>query len=278
MTIPSWIENAFLRGTNAFFRHYPQPRPPAERLAQCRIISHRGEHDNRRIIENTLPAFRAAAAGGSWGIEFDVRWTRDRRPVVSHDPDARRLFGRAISIRQTDFSDLKRACPMIPTLDEVVRACGRKVHLMVELKDEPFDDIAHQRRVLEAHFAGLTPVTDFHMMSLAPEVLEVFAVVPPAARLPIAQAHVGAMSRLAADRHYGGLLGHCLLVTDRLVRHHAAMGQKVGTGFADSVNCLFREINRHVTWIFSNRAVALQEVINAALRPAPHVHKPGGAG
>ncbi|MFZ0135209.1 MAG: glycerophosphodiester phosphodiesterase family protein [Desulfobacterales bacterium] len=275
MTVPSWLENAFLRGTNAFFRRYPQPWPPAERLAQCRIISHRGEHDNRCIVENTLPAFRAAVDGGCWGIEFDVRWTRDRRPVVSHDPDARRLFGRAIPIRQTDFSDLRRACPLIPALDEVVRAFGRKVHLMIELKLEPFDDIAEQRRILEAQLANLTPVADFHLMSLAPQVLELFDIVPPTARLPIALSHVGSLSRLAAVQHYGGLLGHYLLVTDRLVRRHAALGQKVGTGFADSVNSLFREVNRHVTWIFSNRAVALQSAIRTASRPPTHGHQPG---
>lgn len=275
MTVPSWLENAFLRGTNAFFRRYPQPRPPAERLAQCRIISHRGEHDNRRIVENTLPAFRAAVDGGCWGIEFDVRWTRDRRPVVSHDPDARRLFGRAIPIRQTDFSDLRRACPLIPALDEVVRTFGRKVHLMVELKLEPFDDIAEQRRILEAQLANLTPVADFHLMSLAPQVLELFDIVPPTARLPIALSQVGSLSRLAAVQHYGGLLGHYLLVTDRLVRRHAALGQEVGTGFADSVNSLFREVNRHVTWIFSNRAVALKSAIRTVPRPATHDHQPG---
>ena len=92
MNISLWIENAFFRSADALFRHYPQPHPTAERLAGCRIISHRGEHDNRQIIENTMPAFRAAVAGGVWGIEFDVRWTRDLRPVVIHDPDARRLF------------------------------------------------------------------------------------------------------------------------------------------------------------------------------------------
>jgi hypothetical protein len=50
MNIPLWIENAFLRSADALFRRYPQPHPTAERLAGCRIISHRGEYDNRQII------------------------------------------------------------------------------------------------------------------------------------------------------------------------------------------------------------------------------------
>jgi glycerophosphoryl diester phosphodiesterase len=277
MNIQHWIENAFLRSADTLFRLYPQPRPAAERLAGCRIISHRGEHDNRQVIENTIPAFQAAVTGGVWGIEFDVRWTRDLRPVVIHDPDARRLFERAIRIRQTDYRVLKRACPLIPTLEEVVQTFGRRVHLMVELKHEPFLDIGEQRRVLQTHFAGLAPVDDFHLMSLSPEVLEVFDVVPVAARLPIAQANAGAMSRLAISKPLGGLLGHFLLVTDALVGKHAALGQNVGTGFIDSVNCLFREVNRNITWIFSNRSAALQAAVDAALNPSP-LHRRRGTG
>jgi glycerophosphoryl diester phosphodiesterase len=266
MNIPHWIEKAFLCSVDALFRRYPQPHPTAERLAGCRIISHRGEHDNRQIIENTIPAFRVAVAGGVWGIEFDVRWTRDRRPVVIHDADAGRLFGRPIRIRQTDYRVLKSACPLIPSLEEVVQTFGRRVHLMVELKHERFEDIGEQRHALKAHFAGLAPVDDFHLMSLSPEVLDVFDVVPVSARLPIAQANVGTISRQAISKPLGGLLGHYLLVTDALVGKHTALGQNVGTGFIDSLNCLFREVNRNITWIFSNRAAALQAAVDAALK------------
>lgn len=266
MNIALRIENAFLRCADAVFRRYRQPRPAAERLAECRIISHRGEHDNRRIIENTMPAFQAAAAAGIWGIEFDVRWTRDRKPVVIHDPDARRLFGRCIRIRQTDWRDLLRACPLIPCLEEVLQTLGRQVHLMIELKREPLQDVDARRRILQEHLAGLTPGDDFHLISLAPEILALFDFVPAAARLPIAQANVGAMSRLALSQPLGGLLGHYLMVTDALVKKHHARGQLLGTGFVDSVNCLFREINRHIDLIFSNRAADLQAVVEEALR------------
>ncbi|MDP4978758.1 MAG: hypothetical protein NWQ21_04810, partial [Desulfobacterales bacterium] len=60
-----------------------------------------------------------------------------------------------------------------------------------------------------------------------------------------------------------------LFVTDALVGKHTALGQNVGTGFIDSVNCLFREVNRHITWIFSNRAATLQAAVDAALNPSP---------
>jgi len=146
-----------------------------------------------------------------------------------------------------------------------VQTFGGRVHLMVELKHERFEDIGGQRRALQAHFEGLEPVDDFHLMSLTPEVLDLFDIVPVAARLPIAQANVGAISRLAVSKPLGGLLGHYLLVTGALVKKHTALGQNVGTGFIDSLNCLFREVNRNITWIFSNRAVALQAAVDAAL-------------
>jgi hypothetical protein len=38
----------------------------------------------------------------------------------------------------------------------------------------------------------------------------------------------------------------------------------VGTGFADSRRCLYREVNRGVDWIFSNRAADMQAVCRKA--------------
>ena len=54
----------------------PRRVPSRAALQQCKIISHRGENDNREILENTLPAFAAARKAGVWGIECDIRWTR----------------------------------------------------------------------------------------------------------------------------------------------------------------------------------------------------------
>jgi len=90
------------------FMVMPRRRPTRRALQDSKIISHRGEHDNRRIRENTLAAFTPVAAAGCWGLEFDVRWTRDLddvrwtrdlEPVVIHDTDARRVFGVTLPFR-----------------------------------------------------------------------------------------------------------------------------------------------------------------------------------
>ena len=85
----------------------PRARPSRQALIDCMIISHRGEHDNRKVRENTLAAFDRAALAGVAGLEFDVRWTRDLQPVVIHDADARRVFGRDLVVAEVSLAELR---------------------------------------------------------------------------------------------------------------------------------------------------------------------------
>ena len=86
-------ERVFQVAVDALFAAWPRPKPEESALRRCRIISHRGEHDNVTVFENTLPAFDMARDHGVWGIECDIRWTKDLVPVVYHDADLRRLSG-----------------------------------------------------------------------------------------------------------------------------------------------------------------------------------------
>lgn len=54
-----------------------------------RFCAHRGV--SALMPENTLPAFGAALALGADEIEFDVRLTKDKQLVVSHDPELVRI-------------------------------------------------------------------------------------------------------------------------------------------------------------------------------------------
>ena len=272
MTLIAWIENAFMQSADAVCKRWPQKLPDPDRLRRCRLISHRGEHDNRAVIENTVPAFEAAAAGGVWGIEFDLRWTKDLRPVVFHDPDTRRLFGAPDRIGEMNFSDLRVSYPLIPSLEEVIERFGSRVHLMIEIKEEPYPDPLRQDRVLADILNPLKPVGDYHLISLTPHMFERFATPLPEVFLPIAELQVARFSDLAIHKGYGGLLGHYLLISRNISRKHRNCGQQVGTGFVDSRNCLLREIHRGVDWIFSNRSVAMQSVVRMLLesfRPNP---------
>jgi glycerophosphoryl diester phosphodiesterase len=104
-------EGTFHHVVNAIYRRWPRPNPPPHLFNTCHIISHRGEHDNHSRFENTLPAFDMAATAGVWGIELDVRWTRDQIPIVFHDPDTRRLYGEYNRIGHMTLDKLKKSSP-----------------------------------------------------------------------------------------------------------------------------------------------------------------------
>jgi glycerophosphoryl diester phosphodiesterase len=262
------VENTLMALCDGLFARWPRACPDSGRLKRCRIVSHRGEHDHPRVRENTLAAFDAAVAQGVWGLEFDIRWTRDLEPVVVHDADLRRVFGLDLRVGSCRLRDLKRHCPQVPALAEVVGRYGGKVHLMMELKAESYPDRDRQNRVLAEVFAALRPGRDFHLLSLAPEMFRLIAFAPATAFVPVARLNVPGLGRLALQEGYGGVAGHYALVARCAIQRLHAAGLKVGTGYPRSRNCLFREIHRGVDWIFSNQAGELQRLIHRLQAPA----------
>ncbi len=255
------IQHILERATDAVFDRLPRPVPTLERLAKCRIISHRGQHDNRRCKENTIEAFDRVADARAWGIELDIRWTRDLQPVVFHDRDLLRLFDRPHRIEDLTLSRLQEAFPTIPTLAQVVSRYGKRMHLMVEVKQEPWRNQTRQIGIMGELLQPLEPGRDFHLITMHPRMLAPFTHLPPATLVAIADARPARFSRWVLRRQWGGLCGHYLLIHVAMVRRHQAQHQAVGTGFASSRNCLFREINRGIDWIFSNDAVGLQAMV-----------------
>lgn len=259
------LEYFAIRFVDLVFEKWPWPMPPKYKLKQCKIVSHRGVHDNNVVLENTLEAFEVVKRCGIWGVEFDLRWTKDLVPLVFHDKTLNRLFGEPVNISEKTISEIKGRFPIIPTLEETVNRFGKDLHLMVEIKKENYLNIDYQNRVLKDIFKKLQPTKDFHLLSLDPEMFDLISFVNPAACLPIATKNIGAYSRLALNRGYGGVNGHYLLVDHTMILRHHQKKQRIGTGFVQSANCLFREVNRGVDWIFSNDAVKLQSQINTLL-------------
>lgn len=265
--MPTWLDNLVLRTADTTFAALPRRAPAHDRLRRCRIIAHRGEHDNRSLIENTLPAFDALLDSGVWGLETDVRWTRDLEPVLIHDADTARLFGATGRIADLSLHELKRRFPAIPTLEEAVARYGGHLHLMLELKAEPYPDPARQNRRMQEVLAPLRPGSDYHLMSLAPLLFDYLESAPRSALIAIARANVRAMSRISLTQGYAGLAGPYLFMSGPLIRRHLAAGQRVGVGFPRSCRSLYREVTRGVDWIFSNDALAMQGLLKRALPP-----------
>ena len=266
MKISPVLEVYLRRVLDNFYARWPQPLPSLQRLRHCRIVSHRGHYDNRRVFENTIAAFDWAIKEGIWGIEFDLRWTKDLHPVVIHDADLHRLFGSRLVIRQVTRSELKSVCPLVPSLEDLIQRYGKKMHLMVEIKAERYPDPVQQNQILQDLFSSLEPQKDYHLLTLSPEMFKLIEFVPQSALIPIARFNILRLSKLAIEQNYNGLAGHYLFLTVSRLKKHQKFRQKVGTGYINSKNCLFRELNRGVEWVFSDNAVELQKIVDQLLQ------------
>jgi len=117
----------------------------------ARPIAHRGLHDSARP-ENTLFALRAAQARG-YGVEADVRLSRDGGVFVFHDDELDRLTGAKGFFRDLDSGQAGalrlRGGERIPSLAEFLRE-GAAGPLILELKSDFDGDLSLARAVAVA--------------------------------------------------------------------------------------------------------------------------------
>lgn len=89
---------------NTYLANHPPPKAPwttrrSNGLPQA--IAHRGY--KAQHPENTMGAFRGAAAAGAHALETDLHLARDGTVVLSHDADLRRCFGRPDRLADCDW-------------------------------------------------------------------------------------------------------------------------------------------------------------------------------
>ena len=255
------------RACDFVFAITPQKTPSKKNLRNCKIVSHRGQHDNIKVLENTLTAFDNALKNkGIFGIEFDFRWTKDIQPVVIHDPDLWRIFGSKIKISDITLSELKQRFPQIPSLEDVLLRYGGKTHLMVEAKEDYDFQPEKQDQILKDLFKNLQPIRDYHILSLSTRTLDLINFVENTAKIIVAVFNVKTLSKASLMKKYAGIGGHYLLLQNIILRQHLKFGQKIGVGFPKSKNSLFREINRGVEWIFCNESAKLCKILQNELK------------
>ncbi|HEX9260272.1 MAG TPA: glycerophosphodiester phosphodiesterase [Acidimicrobiales bacterium] len=92
-------------------------------------FGHRGARAHS--AENTLPSFKLALKLGATGLESDVWLTADGEPVLDHDGVVRS------GLRKRPIGELRREqLPAhIPTLADLLEACGYSYQLSLDLKD-----------------------------------------------------------------------------------------------------------------------------------------------
>lgn len=233
------------------FAVIPRAKPHVKNIEQARIIAHRGAHDHPNgVIENTLEAFEIAKQAGCWGLEFDIHATADHVFVVNHDPTLNRLWGHDVAISSLSFSELRALEPGVPTLVEVVAEYGN-MHLFIELKSP-----LHNEQALVTALQDLTAGKDFHLLALDAHIFNSITRFPREALLLVAvHNNVRLFCELSIKEHFGGVMGSYLLLTNNKIELLKSANQNSGVGFVDSKNALYRELNREIRWIFTNRAV-----------------------
>lgn len=100
--------------------------------------AHRGLH-GENAPENSLSAFKRAADEG-YGIELDVRLSRDGELVVFHDDSLERMTGVCGNVNEYSKDELVNMKLLnsgegIPTLDEVLSLVDGRVPLLIEIKE-----------------------------------------------------------------------------------------------------------------------------------------------
>lgn len=69
-------------------------------------FAHRGLHD-KTTPENSMAAFNKAIDNG-YGIELDVRITKDQEAIVFHDRSLKRMTGIKGNVDQLEYNELKK--------------------------------------------------------------------------------------------------------------------------------------------------------------------------
>ncbi|MFO1149106.1 MAG: glycerophosphodiester phosphodiesterase family protein [Alsobacter sp.] len=125
-------------------------------------IAHRGLHDRRSVIENTIGAARAAMARG-FALECDVQITADGEAVVFHDFTLDRLTTGSGPVAGATAAALaaipfKATTDRIPTLADFLATLAGAVPLVCEIKSAFDGDMRLARRTAEVVAAYDGPV------------------------------------------------------------------------------------------------------------------------
>jgi glycerophosphoryl diester phosphodiesterase len=100
-------------------------------------IAHRGLH-TKKIPENSIDAFLNATKHG-YDVELDLQLTKDKKIVIFHDNNLKRICGIDKRINEVPYSflmplTLKNSESNIPLFKNVLDVLPKSTHLMIELK------------------------------------------------------------------------------------------------------------------------------------------------
>ena len=138
--------------------------------------AHRGLHGDiggdGYAAENSMTAFKRAVDHG-FGIELDVRITKDNELVVFHDGTLDRITGVSGKVCDFTLEELKKLSlsgteDTIPTLSEVLTLVDGKIPLLVEIKEDGAGSAAAEKTAeVLSGYSGDFIVESFSPIALA---------------------------------------------------------------------------------------------------------------
>ncbi len=135
-----------------------------------RPIAHRGLHNNKNIIENTLESFDLAIKN-NFLIELDVVLSKDNEVMVFHDLDLYRLTGIKKLIKDCNANELRdikllKTNSVISSFDEVLYKVNGKVPIVIEIKESFHPDIDERLSELIRSYQGEIAIQSFDKNSI----------------------------------------------------------------------------------------------------------------
>ncbi len=192
-------------------------------------------------MENTLGAFRYAMANGCDGFEFDVRYTRDRRSVLSHDPQLNHR-----EVANTEYAGLERRCGYtLACFEDVLARFGRTAYLDIELKVP-----GHEEAVVEA-LRATPPQRGYVVSSFLADVLLRLHELDASISLGYLCEHAEEVARWTT-LPIAALIPRHLLVSQQLIEEVHARGMKLLTWTVNNVQDLLRLASWGVDGIISD--------------------------
>lgn len=104
------------------------------------IIAHRGVHNEKDIIENSLEAFKEAV-NKNYIIELDVHFLKDGEVVVFHDDNIERMTGINKNLKDCTYDEIRNIKLLnkntyMPKFSDVLKLVDGKVPILIELKND----------------------------------------------------------------------------------------------------------------------------------------------
>ncbi len=245
------------------------------------IIGHRGA--SAVAPENTLSAFSRALQDGADGIEFDVRLSRDRVPVVIHDASLKRtgqtsrLVGNltAAELQQCDVcswfspvqSENAQFAGTVPTLAQVFDLFEQNDALLyLEMKFDPGDVKGLVERVVagihNAQNADRVVVSSFDLSAIAlvkklDPAISTAALFEPKLWHPLSTLRRLKMVDVAVEHGSAEIALHHTLVSSRIVEKAKESGLPVVVWTVDAVKWIGRARRLGIKALITNNPAAM---------------------